>query len=226
MPFYSLYLFIWNFFCQIRDSHDECCQPKNPMFVHSCLFIQGILHRLSKKNKTPTGFSKAGKSLQVQSSSLQGLFVRFKKLSLRIVDGAPLLQTKNQSGGRVVLLCNDIDALCRPKQDPHGTCLSQAKLHQHRSLHNKYCIYVSLVANFPEKKSPKWWFQWQIRILERIKESHWRNPSFSFKRMYLLFGLSPFPVIVANEGSVQEPKRIVIILVVTITGKVQHPKVY
>ncbi len=52
----------------------------------------------------------------------------------------------------------------------------------------------------PQKYSLKWWFQLYIPMLERIKESHWPNPSLPqiftinpFKRMYLLFGLSPFP---------------------------------
>lgn len=51
--------------------------------VFSSVFVQLRYSTLFQQKKTPTGVGKAGKPFQVQSSSLKGLFVRFKKLIVR-----------------------------------------------------------------------------------------------------------------------------------------------
>lgn len=73
--------FYLELFRQTHDSHDECCQPKKTCFFIGVCSVK-VFYTVSAK-KTPTGVGKAGKPFQVQSSSLKGLFVRFKKLIVR-----------------------------------------------------------------------------------------------------------------------------------------------
>ena len=83
MPSYSLYLFTWNSSVKPMTVMMSAVNQKTPcLFI--CVCSVKVFYTVSAKKKlTPTGFSKAGKSFQVQSSSLKGLFVRFKKLIVR-----------------------------------------------------------------------------------------------------------------------------------------------
>ena len=81
MPSYSLYLFTWN--SSVKPMTVMMSAVNQKKHVFSSVFVQLRYSTLFQQKKTPTGVGKAGKPFQVQSSSLKGLFVRFKKLIVR-----------------------------------------------------------------------------------------------------------------------------------------------
>ena len=103
-----------------------------------------------------------------------------------------------------------------------------SKMHEHRSLHNKYCIYVSLVVNFPEKIFPQ-------MVISMINPHLRKDQRITLKKSKLLVQKDVSIIwvvpLTGNSGEwrfrlVSPSLKIWNVLVVTIPSKVQHPKVY